>query len=146
MVGDTKFPSQFWSHHIEIYKRTCMFLKDGKSCSFRWTVKVKLSLCLTKHHNMKTYWRSGGIASHSLRLGTRCRWVVSFTTRPLYPQGKIPCYPLNRRLGGPQSRSGKVVKRKIPRPCQESNPRTPIVQPIVQSLYRLSYYGSRWTL
>jgi hypothetical protein len=23
--------------------------------------KVKLSLCLTKHHAMKEYWRSGGI-------------------------------------------------------------------------------------
>jgi hypothetical protein len=25
-------------------------------------VKVKFSLCLTKHHAMKTYWGSGGIA------------------------------------------------------------------------------------
>jgi hypothetical protein len=25
-------------------------------------VKVKLSLCLTKHHAMKAYWGSGGIA------------------------------------------------------------------------------------
>jgi hypothetical protein len=25
-------------------------------------VKVKLPLCLTKHHTMKAYWRSGGIA------------------------------------------------------------------------------------
>jgi hypothetical protein len=32
--------------------------------------------------------------------------VVSFTPWPLYPQGKSPWYPLNRRLGGPQSRSG----------------------------------------
>jgi hypothetical protein len=29
-------------------------------------VKVKLSLCLTKHHAMKTYWGSGGIASRIL--------------------------------------------------------------------------------
>jgi len=28
--------------------------------------------------------------------------VVSFTPRPLYPQGKSPWYPLYRRLGGPQ--------------------------------------------
>jgi hypothetical protein len=28
----------------------------------RYEVKVKLSLCLTKHHAMKEYWRSGGIA------------------------------------------------------------------------------------
>jgi hypothetical protein len=26
--------------------------------------------------------------------------------RPLYPQGKSPWYPLDKRLGGPQSRSG----------------------------------------
>jgi hypothetical protein len=30
--------------------------------------------------------------------------VVSFTPRPLYPQGKSPYYPLDRRLGGHQSR------------------------------------------
>jgi len=29
-------------------------------------VKVKLSLCLTKHYAMKTYWGSGGIAPHIL--------------------------------------------------------------------------------
>jgi hypothetical protein len=29
--------------------------------------------------------------------------VVSFTLRPLYPQGKSPCYPLYRSLGGPQN-------------------------------------------
>ena len=28
---------------------------------------------------------------------------VSFTPRPLYPQGKMACYPLCRMLGGPQS-------------------------------------------
>jgi hypothetical protein len=27
-------------------------------------IKVKLSLCLTKHHAMKAYWESGGIAPH----------------------------------------------------------------------------------
>jgi hypothetical protein len=36
-------------------------------------VKVKLSLCLTKHHAMKTYWGSGGIAPRILDLGTRWR-------------------------------------------------------------------------
>jgi len=36
-------------------------------------VKVKLSLCLTKHHIMKAYWGSGGIAPHILDLSTRWR-------------------------------------------------------------------------
>jgi len=31
--------------------------------------------------------------------------TVSVTPRPPYPQGKSPCYPFDRRLGGPQSRS-----------------------------------------
>jgi hypothetical protein len=33
--------------------------------------KVKLPLCLTEHHAMKTYWGSEGIAPHILDLSTR---------------------------------------------------------------------------
>jgi hypothetical protein len=32
--------------------------------------------------------------------------------RPLYPQGKSPWYPLDRRLGRPQSRSGRGGEEK----------------------------------
>jgi hypothetical protein len=35
--------------------------------------------------------------------------VVRFTLRPLYPQGKNTLYELDRRLGGPQSRSGHGI-------------------------------------
>jgi hypothetical protein len=38
--------------------------------------------------------------------------VVSFTRRLLHPQGKSPWYPLDRRLGGPQSRSGSGGEEK----------------------------------
>jgi hypothetical protein len=69
-------------------------------------VKVKLSLCLTKHRAMKTYWESGNIGPRIIDLGTRWRWVVSFTPRLLYPQGKSPLYPLDRRPGRTRSRSG----------------------------------------
>jgi hypothetical protein len=54
------------------------------------TMKVKLSLCLTKNHAMKTYWGSGGIASRVLDLGSRWTWVIGLTPRPLYPQRKSP--------------------------------------------------------
>jgi hypothetical protein len=37
---------------------------------------------------------------------------VGLTPRPLYLQGKIPWYPLERRLGGPQNRSGRCVEEK----------------------------------
>jgi hypothetical protein len=42
--------------------------------------------------------------------------VVSFTPRPLYPQGKRPSYPLGRRLGGPQSRLGHSGEDKNSQP------------------------------
>jgi len=37
---------------------------------------------------------------------------VSFTPRPLYPQGKNPWYPLDRGLGGPKSLSGRGGEEK----------------------------------
>jgi hypothetical protein len=96
-------------------------LEEGKERSFSlWSViltsikigkvkeKANLSLCsfLTEHHAMKAYW-GGGIAPRILDLGTRLRWVVSFTPRSLYIQGKSPWYPLDRRLGGPRRWSGR---------------------------------------
>jgi hypothetical protein len=75
-------------------------------------VTAKLFLCLTKHHAMKTYRGSGGIATRILNLGCRWRWVVSFTPWPLYLRGKSSSYPLDRRLGEPQSQSGAVAKRR----------------------------------
>jgi hypothetical protein len=38
--------------------------------------------------------------------------VSSFTPRPFYRQGKSPFYPLDRRLGGLQSRSEHGGKGK----------------------------------
>jgi hypothetical protein len=39
-----------------------------------------------------------------------------------------------------------AVKRKVPNVRWESNPKTPMVQPVAQSLYRLSYHGSKYLL
>jgi hypothetical protein len=76
-------------------------------------------LCFTKYQATKTnavlnqaprheeIWGSGGIAPRILNLGTIWRWVVSFTPRLLYPRGKRPQYPLDRRLGGTQSPAGR---------------------------------------
>jgi hypothetical protein len=86
-----------------------MFMKTGKMQKKK---KVKLSLYLTKHHAIRAYWGSEGIAPRILDLGTRWRGVISFPLRPLYPQGKSPCYPLDRRLGGPQNRSGRGGEEK----------------------------------
>jgi hypothetical protein len=52
---------------------------------------------------MKTYWGSGDITPNIINLSTRWRWVVSFMPWPLYPQGRNPLYPLDRKVGGFQS-------------------------------------------
>jgi hypothetical protein len=56
--------------------------------------------------------------------------VVNITPQPLYPQGKIPWYPLDRRLGGTQSlsESGGEEKNSQSLPGLE----LPIIQPIAQ--------------
>jgi len=81
-------------------------------------IKVKLSLCflLAEHQAMKAYRGNGGIAPRLLDLGTKWRWLISFTPRPLYHQGKIPYYPLGRSLDGPQSRSERGGEEKNSQP------------------------------
>jgi hypothetical protein len=73
--------------------------------------------------------RSGCIEPYFLHIGTSGRWVVRFTTRSLYTQGKSPRHPLDRRLGGPQSQSRRHGEEKIFDPTgtrtttpQSSNP------------------------
>jgi hypothetical protein len=83
---------------------------------------------------MKAYLRNGSIAPRILDLGTRWRWVVSFTPRPLYPQGKRR-NSVTHWLGGcvgPRSILDTVEKKIILTTRRETNPRTPIVQPVAQ--------------
>jgi hypothetical protein len=60
--------------------------------------------------------------------------------RPLYPQGKNPRYPLDRRLGGPQSRSGRGVEEKNSQPLPGFEPL--VIQPVVQR-YTTELSGSQ---
>jgi len=55
--------------------------------------KVARVFFLTEHHAMKAYWGNGG-TPRILDLGTKWERMVSFAPRPLYLQGKSPCYPL----------------------------------------------------
>jgi hypothetical protein len=50
-------------------------------------------------------------------------WSVSRPDRAL-PPGKVPRYPLYRRLGGPQSRSGRRDHKKNPLPLSGIEPRS----------------------
>jgi hypothetical protein len=56
--------------------------------------------------------------------------VVSFMPRPLYLQGKSPRYPSDRRLGGPQSRSGRGGEEKTSYPL--TGLELPVIQPVAQ--------------
>jgi hypothetical protein len=85
---------------------------------------------------------SGDIISRILDLGIRWKWVVSFTLRPFYFLGKSLPYPLNRRLGGPQSRSRRGDEEKNSQLLPGLEP--PIIEPVAQrsttELSRLHIY------
>jgi len=51
------------------------------------TLSIIRSLCLIKVRHGDV-WGSGETPPRILNLGTRCRWVVNFTPRPLYPREK----------------------------------------------------------
>jgi hypothetical protein len=65
--------------------------------------------------------------------------VVSFTPRPFHPQEKNPCYPLDRRLGGPQSRSGHGGEEKNSQPSPGIEP-----PPLKYSSLRNVTNGHTW--
>jgi hypothetical protein len=56
--------------------------------------------------------------------------MVSFTPQPLYTQGKRLLYPLDRRLGGPQSRSGRGSVEENSQSLSGLEP--PIIQLVAQ--------------
>jgi hypothetical protein len=73
--------------------------------------------------------REGMYSATILDLGTRWRRVVSFTVRPLYPHGTSHGYPLDRRLGELQSRSGPYEEEKN---FVRTGNRTPTVNPVAR--------------
>jgi hypothetical protein len=121
---------------VDSLTQTCFRTATGQChtathCS--WGKKVKLSLCLN--------WapRYGGVlgewtysSTHSLTSALDGgEWSASrsgrFTLRERAPG--------THWIGGwvgPRAVLDAVVKRKIPSPRRESNPRTPIVQPVAQ--------------
>jgi hypothetical protein len=89
-------------------------------------VKVKLSLCLTKQHAMKTCWGSGGITPHIL--WPRHYMAVWSDSRPgrFTSKQRTP----GTRWMGPRAGLDLASKRKIPSHRRESKPNHPIVQPV----------------
>jgi hypothetical protein len=85
--------------------------------------KVKFYLWLTNYAlRHEDVWGSEFKDTYFLDLGTSWRWVVSFTPRTLYTPGKSLRYPLDRRFGGPQSRSVRFGEEKILTPTGTRTP------------------------
>jgi hypothetical protein len=101
----------------------------------RQKANAKLSLYVTKYRALKTYWGSGGIAPCILDVGTRWKWVVSFTPRPL-------CTHCIADWVGLIAGIDAMTKRKISHhcPCRELNPSRPAR---LTELSRLSEARSR---
>jgi len=98
--------------------------------------KVKLPLWLTMYHTMKTY-PSLNQAPRREDVAGEWRWVVSFTPRPSYPYGRSPRYPVDRTLGGAQSRSGYGGEEKNDQP-------PPGIEPYNPNLDSRRVHGATW--
>jgi hypothetical protein len=79
----------------------------------------------------------GNYSSIVFNLGTRRKWVVCFTARPLQPQEKGLRYPLEGRLGGHQSLFGRRGDWKNLLTLTQSKCDRPVHRP---SLYPSMFY------
>jgi hypothetical protein len=90
-------------------------LRSHSSSCVLWAVlqpdvsgKVKLSLVLNWAPRRTDLRGSGSIARDIPNLGTRWRWVMSFTPKPFVSEERTR-YPLDVKLDGRQSRSGRCI-------------------------------------
>lgn len=90
-------------------------------------------------HATKAYWGSRSTAPLIRDLGTRWKWVVSFTNRPLYRWEVIPVLS-STRLVKPYIWSGCFGDENNLLPMPGFEPW--LVQPLAQLLFRLSYPAS----
>ena len=105
-----------------------MFNWQKNTKIYETLVKAKVEVKVDVETSLSIPWRHIGgrrnVTLLILNLGTRLRSEDVFTPRPFYPW-KEPGYPLTRRLGGSQIRSGRFEEGEeilLPLPRQE--PRT----------------------
>jgi hypothetical protein len=92
---------------------TASAIKRREKIHIHTLIKINVVPVLNYALHHEGIWRRGYIDPYFLDLGPTWRWMVSFTPRPLYPREKNSRYPLDRRLGGPQNRSGRHGEVKI---------------------------------
>jgi hypothetical protein len=105
--------------------------KKKRNVAFNMIVKVKFV------HAMWAYRVSKGTGLLILNLSARWRWVVTSCSGRVTPRKLL--YPLNARLGGPQSWSGCFVEEKNVLPLPRFEPRD--FRPVAYSRYGLRYRG-----
>jgi hypothetical protein len=121
-------PNNIW-WSVQVMK---LLIMQSSPASRHFLLKVKLSLCLTKHHAMKEYWEWRYSSMHSLTSALDGgEWSASRLGR-FTPKERAPRTHWIGGWVGPRAGLDAVVKRNIPSPRRESKPRTPIVQPIAQ--------------
>jgi hypothetical protein len=101
-------------HYPPILSLDAVWAADGKGK----VVPVLSKLSTIPQRRME----NGSIDPRFLDHGTRWKWVANFTPLPLYP--------LDRRLGEPQNRSGRCEEKNI----AKSNPGRPASSPFVHLL------------
>jgi hypothetical protein len=108
------------THHRRLSCASWIQSTSSYPIHLRFTLIFSSHLCLGllsslfSSQSNEDIWRSGGTASlHILNLSTRWRWVVSFTSWPLYPWGKNLSIHWTEQLMGPIVSLDVVAKRKI---------------------------------
>lgn len=89
----------------------------------------------------KNIWENGGIAPCILHCSCRQRWVVKFTSQPLYLWSKSQYqYPLDRNVSGTRSSTDTVKKRKSIPPAVNKTLISWLSSPYI-SHYKLKCFG-----
>jgi hypothetical protein len=118
------------NNFLSLFEVSLQFYLLGMTSKY---LSVKLSLCLTKHHAVKTYW---GVEVQRHTFLTAAlegdEWSDSRPGR-FTPGERVPSSHWIGSWGGTRAGLDGVVKRQIPSPRRESTPpppRTPIRQPV----------------
>jgi hypothetical protein len=108
--GATKKWQVYWGKGSRGMSRGTKWLRGWTGVEMKWTKgtesvnsQVEVQVVPVLNYLNTLLWRHIGewrYSSTVLDLSTRWRWVVSFMHHLLYPWGKSPQYPLDRRLGG----------------------------------------------
>jgi hypothetical protein len=140
----------FVIHCTYSYFWPCTWQKEINTASFQWEVPLTHLMNTAAFYESAIYFQKNFFSTlihkaKGKRLSCPCaltkhhhesvlgEWRYSSThSQPLYSQRKSPCYPLDRSWVGARAVLDAVVKRKIPSPRRESNPRIPIAQPVAQ--------------